>query len=68
MPIPLTVQGWVVFFFFFSFAGFEEEMEEEEDPEVQEHSQHAKAISRNAQIFHDSLDTCHSKRSHFISV
>lgn len=54
--------------FFFSFAGFEEEMEEEEDPEVQEHSQHAKAISRNAQIFHNGLDTCHSKRSHFISV
>lgn len=66
MPIPLTVQG-LGLGFFFSFAGFEEEREKEEYPELQEfHSQHAKAISRNARIFHNGLDMRHSKKSHFI--
>lgn len=52
---------------FFSFAGFEEESKEKENPELQEfHSWHAKGIGRNAWIFHDGLDTRHSKRSHFI--
>lgn len=71
MPIPLLVQGLLLLLFwglvFLVFSGFEEQREEEEDPELQEfHSWHAKAISRNAQIFHNGLDTSHSKRSHFI--
>lgn len=60
---------WVVLLFcfcFFNFANFREERGKDEHSELKKiHSLHAKANSRNAWIFHGSLDICHSKRSHF---
>lgn len=50
---------WFGLIFFFFFAP-----EEFQTPRIS--FSHAKDISKNAQIFHNGLDTCHSKRSHLI--
>lgn len=74
ISIPVTILLLLYGIFLFvcflcSFAGFEGEREEKKDPELQGfHPQHAKAIRRNAWIFHDDLDTCHSKKSHFMVI
>lgn len=66
----IVVVVWDFFVCFLcSFAGFEGEREEKKDPELQGfHPQHAKAIRRNAWIFHDDSDACHSKKRHFMVI